>query len=349
MQKKQQEKNLHWADNMRALATISVVLLHTAAGMLYKYGSIPNHDWNIGNAYDSIVRFCVPLFLMISGALLLPKEYDIIDFLKKRVSRIILPFLFWSIFYIAYDLRESFIGANQPGVLSIIKKSVTLLIQGSSFHFWYVYMIIGVYMFIPIIGHWVRNCKQKEILYFLIVWSCTLFFNLPIISNYKIPIEISYFTGYIGYVVLGYYLSMQSYTNIKKIKIIAILLIISGIGSTFLGTAIASNHYHKFYDILYNYLTLNVMISAVGVFLLVKNIEVVNPIIIKIRDYIGKYSYGIYLSHMLFIYSLDKIGISWGLFTPIIGIPISAFLCLSISSFVVFIVNKLPGGKYISG
>ncbi|OWP82967.1 hypothetical protein BWK59_13040 [Flavobacterium davisii] len=69
-------ENLSWITSLRVLATFSVIFLHSASAILYLYGTISAFDWWIGNIYDSIVRFCVPIFLMISGTLILSKDYE---------------------------------------------------------------------------------------------------------------------------------------------------------------------------------------------------------------------------------------------------------------------------------
>ena len=77
-----------WIDNLRVIATIAVIMLHVSAPILYKYGSISNYIWNIGNLFDGMVRWCVPIFFMLSGALLLNEDLEISSFLKKRLLRI---------------------------------------------------------------------------------------------------------------------------------------------------------------------------------------------------------------------------------------------------------------------
>lgn len=64
---------IFWVDFVRVLATFLVILLHSAAPLLYQYSSISKADWWVANIYDSISRICVPLFFMISGYLLLEK------------------------------------------------------------------------------------------------------------------------------------------------------------------------------------------------------------------------------------------------------------------------------------
>ena len=87
-------------DLLRALATVSVVALHVAGPVLYEYGSLPAGEWWTANAIDSAVRFSVPIFLMLTGALLLPRMEPAGQFLKRRFARLLWPFIFWSAVYL---------------------------------------------------------------------------------------------------------------------------------------------------------------------------------------------------------------------------------------------------------
>ncbi|QRM87790.1 acyltransferase family protein [Lacinutrix sp. WUR7] len=71
------KENIHWIARLRTTTTIAVILLHVASKILYKYGQVSTEIWLTGNFYDSGVRFCVPIFFMLSGALLLDKDYEL--------------------------------------------------------------------------------------------------------------------------------------------------------------------------------------------------------------------------------------------------------------------------------
>lgn len=345
----QQDKNFFWADNLRVIATIAVILLHVSSRPVPKYGDISPFFWWVGNIYDGSVRFCVPIFVMLTGALLLSKEYEIGDFLKKKLVRIIFPLLFWSCIYIIYALFDNYLNGNKTSLYETIKFIYNSFKNGSSFHLWYIYMIVGIYLFIPIIGKWVRNANEKEILYFLIIWLCTLFLNQPIIAKYKLKIDLTYFSGFLGYLILGYYLSIKTFKNQKKINIISILLIFFGTIITIFGTYFVSNYYGKFNYLFYDYLTPNVLLVSIGLFVLFKNLNYNNTKLKIIYNFISKYSYGIYLVHVLILTILSKFGIEWDFINPIFAIPIKTFMCLFISGIIVYLVNKLPYGKFISG
>ena len=95
--------NTIWLDNLRMKATFMVVLLHVAAPGLYQFNKIPDSWWFICNVFDALVRACVPIFVMISGALILNKDYDLKDFLQKRLLRVVIPFIAWTFIYMLFN------------------------------------------------------------------------------------------------------------------------------------------------------------------------------------------------------------------------------------------------------
>src|ERR1700678_113538 len=144
--------NIDWISNLRLISLYAVIVLHSSAQLLTAYGKVPVSDWWTADIFNAIVRFAVPVFVMITGALLLHREYEIGDFLKKRLTRVIVPFLFWSLVYVWYSWyseQVTFPGdawAHAKQVLHLLKTGAT------SYHLWYVYMLIGLYFFIPVIG-----------------------------------------------------------------------------------------------------------------------------------------------------------------------------------------------------
>jgi surface polysaccharide O-acyltransferase-like enzyme len=286
---------------------------------------------------------------MLTGALLLTKKNEIGDFLKRKLFRIIFPLVFWSIIYILYSMIEKFLHGDKIDYYQTIQYIYLSFKNGSSFHLWYIYMIIGIYLFIPIIGKWVRNSNEKEILYFLLIWCGTNFLNHSAIKKFIPNIDLTYFSGYIGYIIIGYYLSTKSFKNQAKTKIISITLIVSGTIITAMGTYLVSLYKSVFDGVFYDYLTPNVLMISVGLFIFIKNYNFTKNKINSIFNIVGKYCYGIYLVHVLVLNILYQFGITWNFTNPIIAIPIITFICFFISGIIIFLVNKLPYGNYISG
>ena len=95
--------NIEWISNLRFVALLGVIILHTSAVLLAQFGKVPLADWLTADVYNALVRFSVPVFVMITGALNLATDYKPADFLKKRLVRIVIPFLFWSLVYVGYS------------------------------------------------------------------------------------------------------------------------------------------------------------------------------------------------------------------------------------------------------
>jgi surface polysaccharide O-acyltransferase-like enzyme len=337
----------NWAHLLRAVATFAVIILHVSAPILNQFAFIPRSEWLQGNIFNSSVRFCVPVFVMLTGALILPKKLVLDQYLKKRAIRILLPFIFWSVLYIIFFTFLKLYNGKIISPLDLLEYTLYSLKNGASYHLWYIYMIFGIYLVIPIINKWILNCTMNEIIYFILIWFILLLFDIPILEKFNSKIDLNYFKGYIGYLILGYFLSINF--NSKTIIPYAILLIISGIIITSIGTFYFTTKRGEFYDLFYFYLSPNVVIVSIGVFLLFKNVDLKNGIVIKLSILISKFSYGIYLSHVFVLIILSKIGLSSSFINPTIGIISTSIICLLLSFLITRAINNLPFGHFISG
>ena len=94
---------LYWPDRLRNLATVMVIGIHVAAPVAHGFPDQNSWWWWYGNFWNSLTRAGVPLFVMLSGFLLLGKDYDLGYFLKRRFSRVVVPALFWMAVYSIYN------------------------------------------------------------------------------------------------------------------------------------------------------------------------------------------------------------------------------------------------------
>lgn len=338
--------NTSWLDNLRVIATISVVLLHVAAPLLYRYPNFDASNWLIANLYDSLVRFCVPVFVMITGALLLKKQYQLADYLKKRVARIIYPFLFWITIYSVHALIILKSGFQQP-LSDILTISDSKFGYKTTYHFWYIYMIIGIYFLIPLISKLIRNAKEKQILYFLTIWFLVVSVTNPMFDEYLPTFNLKYFGGFVGYLVLGYYLSVKNFEKVKNIKNISLVIFVFGVLLTAFGTYFLSTYKRQFTADLYTYFSPNVIIAATGLFLFIKHINIKNNKLISIRKTINKHSFGIYFVHVMVLYWLNRFGLNGTTFGPAIGIPLTTIACLVISGSIISLLKRLGLSKVV--
>ncbi|WP_165501854.1 acyltransferase [Pedobacter frigiditerrae] len=344
----QQKEDTSWLDNLRVVATISVIFLHVAAPFLYKFDKISGFNWWTANVYDSLVRFCVPIFVMITGALLLPKDYELSDYLKKRVTRIILPFIFWISIYLLHVLSTLKNGFKLP-FLEMLNIGSTKIAYKTTYHFWYIYMIIGIYLFIPILSKWVKRATEKDIIYFLVLWVIAIIIANPLFLKHIPDFNLKYFSGFVGYVVLGYYLSIRNFEKVKHIRTISFFIFTTGVLLTIFGTYFLSISNGRFTIDLYTYFSPNVVIAAIGLFLFFKHTNLVNPQLKVIRKFTNKHSFGIYFVHILVLYYLSRFGVNGAVFGVVFGIPLTTILCLAISGLIIYLLKKLPFGDKLAG
>jgi surface polysaccharide O-acyltransferase-like enzyme len=340
-----------WADYLRIMATISVIILHISANILYENGADTNAKWWTANLYDGITRFCVPLFLMLTGALLLRKDQPVGAFLKSKFMRIVLPFIFWSLAYIAFDVRNRIAAGENLQAPDIAKWALLQLKNGSAYHLWYVYMLIGVYLFIPVIGKWARHSSSNGVFYFLVVWFAVLMLNQPYVQALDIRpnVELSYFTGYLGYVVLGYYLATRNFGNRMLVMVLSGVLIIGGTLVTIFGTYYDTVSTAKLSEQFYGYLTPNVLAVTIGLFLFLKHAVPAAAKTPRFIAFANRYSYGIYLAHILVLNEMGRTGWHFYEWNPVAGIPLNALTCFSVSLLLVFALNKIPLVKHVAG
>ena len=204
----------------------------------------------------------------------------------------------------------------------------------------FIYALIGVYLITPIIRKWIKNASQKEILYFLIIWIFTLMLAIPGLKIYFPKIDFTYFSGFIGYFVLGYYLSQID----TKGKGIPILLVLSGIFITIFGTYFFTIQNMEFYDYFYEYLTLNVLMVSSGLFLLFNKSVGPNERINSITFKLNQSCFGIYLIHPLVLRLFKIIGFDGLMSSPILSIFLVSIICFICSFFLISFVKKLKFG-----
>ena len=331
---------IFYLDVLRVLSAFGVVWLHVSILYWWRDNWTFSTEWMISNVYESCVRWCVPVFVMISGALFLDskKNLNIKRLYTKNVAHILQAYILWSIIY-AFGITNNF------DIISILKN----IIKGP-FHFWYLKMLIGVYLVIPVLKAIVSN-KQAEV-YFLCVAAITCFVIpplFPIISHMGDSIKamaegwtgLNIMLGYTGYFVLGHFLNTYKFNlRIKRaIYILGGLSIICVISFTYL----ISVHNGQPSELFYNYLTPFSLFEAAAVFLLFSQNG--NNIPIKYHSviiHLSKMSFGIFLVHILVINIMIKIGINFLAFHPALFIPCFSFIVFSLSYIITRLLSHIP-------
>ena len=370
-----------WCDAIRLLAFFMLLCCHAAdpfyaAAAYASSGSFLNPElvqWGV--RWGSLVRPCVPLFVMLTGVLSLPVKGSMESFYKKRIPRVFFPFLLWSVLYYLTPWFTGLLGLDNSVVIKLFSwaesnsqaltdglANVIRIPYAFSFiacHMWYIYMLIGLYLYLPIFSAWVERATrhQKEIV--LGLWALSTF--LPYFSEYVSKYAFGtcewnsfglfyYFAGFNGYMLLGHYI--QHYVNWSWTKTlgIALPLLVGG----FLITYSGYNYIMELPDktpeqveLFWTYNTPNVAMMTVACFLLVYRIR------IKAKSRIANWlanlttcGFGIYMIHYYFVCVGYDLG-GWLHIPAPLRIPFSALVILACSWLIVFLVKKALGKRSI--
>ena len=344
-EKNNSTNRIEYFDYLRIFATFGVILLHVAAEYWYT-SDVTSYEWNVLNVYDNISRWTVPIFVMISGSLFLEQNYSVSSMYKKFIFRLVPAFLFWSALYAMINMVQNHLSPV---------KVIAQMIKGH-FHMWFIPMIIGLYIITPFLKKIAESMKLTK--YFLIV--CFIFsFVMPNITTIISLIDgdlgysvsqvtgnlYFYFTfGFVGFYVLGYYLNRIDTAH--KLKWPLYILGIIGALSTIALTVIFSRRNQAAEGSLCWYLSVNVFLFSMGVFAFAKNnwnhINV-SPSVKGIVQKMSKYSFGVYLVHVLVMEQLDILfGINSLAFNPIISVPVISLLIFVISYMISAVLHHIP-------
>ena len=318
-------------DILRVISITMIVLMHAP-----RPGSAP------GFVLSGLSYLTAPglvLFFMISGALLLGNTLPTKDFLKRRLSKVVFPTLFWTFFYLAYTTVSSHGFDTKEMLINVL--SIPFSAQGHGV-LWFMYTLVGLYLLTPILSKWLKKASKQDVEFYLLLWTITLvypYLKLMLKINESESGILYYFTGYAGYFLLGYYL--YHYYRFKVWHIVAAIAVYVIIPAVLYG-----GHFEfDFYSMLW-YLSLPVASMASVWFVLINKLpKFQNMALAKA----SKLSFGIYFVHVFILrevlWHVDMICELSG----ITQILVLSFSTLAISYFVSWLISKLPFSKYIIG
>jgi len=339
-----------WVDVLRVFAIAAVVIVHVSADIITEWSAVPRSCWWIANFYDSLARGAVPLFVMVRGALLLPKAESYRDFFVKRFQRIVIPFIVWTVFYL---LWQKYFYEPQMGLAEALRRAANGEVH---FHLWFLYLITGLYLITPLLRILTMQGTRRDLFYFLglcfFVASLVpclermdaLFFHTGI--RFKIPIEMA--QGFIGYFLLGFVLlreSKPSWAARSGITWLAAFLV------CFLGSGLIALRFNQFPALFYDNAAPNVALYAASFFIIAKEaspwIEAhLNAGTKGLVLSLSSASFGIYLIHPVFIdiFNHGRLGL---VLNATIGhsawsIPVTSIVIYVCSFLAVLGIQKIP-------
>lgn len=335
-----------WVDWMRVAACFMVFVVHTTEPFyLGGQGSqiLTEADAYWASLFDSLVRACVPLFIVASSYLQFPLHYSSGQFFKRRAVRVLVPFLLWTAVYAVVwgEPAENF-------------KNLLFNFNYSAGHLWFVYMLIGIYLLMPLLSPWAERVSKRELQVYLGIWLFTTL--IPLIRDWysggfeslEVIYGVSglprqaltplwgeaswnaygtfyYFSGFIGYLLLGlYFRRFVGEMSWVKTLAIAIPSYLAGFAISFGGflrrvfemsqgefplTGLVEKA--VWWETTWCNDTIGVVLMTVAWLLVFKNIKCSGGFYKNVLLPVSKASYGIYLLHLLILVPISGAVREW--------------------------------------
>jgi len=379
-----------WIDWLRVAACFMVFVVHSTEPF-YLGGDgaliLTETDAFWASFFDSFVRSCVPLFIIASSYLQFPTHYPTMEFFRRRAVRILVPFLLWTVVY-----------AFRWGEPVENFRNLLLNFNYAAGHLWFVYMLLGVYLLMPLLSLWAEKVEKKELQIYLGI--CLFTTMIPLIRDWAaggattviygpsglprqalFPLwgEASwnaygtfyYFSGFIGYLLLGlYFRKFVGELSWKKTLGIAIPCYIAGFAISFggflrrvyetaEGTFPVGGLVEKavWWETTWCNDTIGVVLMAIAWILVFKKIKAEGRFYKNVLLPVSKASYGIYLMHLLILVPICGAFRNWlgsgsegilGFWTTPAEILLSAITAFIGTSLVSVLIRRIPKiGKYI--
>lgn len=361
-------KRIVFLDYIRVFACFLVMLVHASENFYGAPGSMDmagpqsflatEADRLWVSVYDGFSRMTVPLFMIVSAFLLVPMKegQTAFDFYKRRATRILPAFIF---FMIVYSTVPQLWGQIDMDTTGTDLSRIALNFPTLAGHLWFMYPLIGLYLFIPMISPWLTKASAKEERFFIILFAVST--CMPYITRWCGEVwgqcfwnefhTLWYFSGYLGYLVIAHYIRVHlNWTSTRRMVTGSCLLLIGAVWTilSFYVQATPGVLYSTpELEIGWSFCTINCLILTTGAFLLFTCIEKERTP--KIIAELSNLSYGMYLMHILWLglwVNVFKVSMELPTVYAIPSIAVSTFLSCWIST---KIISIIPGCHWLVG
>lgn len=371
-----EDKRIIWLDMVKFIAIFMMIAVHCTDNVTPAERSEPWYNlW--GSFYGAFMRPAIPLFVMVTGALLLPVRQDISSFYSRRITRVVVPFLVWSVIYNLFPwftgvlglspsvVNDFFVWAEPDQSFSGALHNILMIPFNFSMfavQMWYVYLLIGLYLYMPVFSAWVKQASIKEQRIFLLIWTVSLF--VPYLREFLTKDLwgtcswnefglLYYFAGFNGYLLLGHYIvNNRIDVSWKSLSLIGVPSFVIGYCVTFFGfksvTAVPGQPV-EMVELFFTYCSPNVMMMTLPLFLAVRKLRIESAAVKRMVVSVSRCTFGIWMSHYLFLGPCYMLVESLPLHT-MFRMIICSLLLLSVTWIFVNIVRKSGNaGKWIIG
>lgn len=291
-----------WVAWARLIAVTGIVTIHVCGHLVLSWGEIDAARWHFGNLMESASRFGVPVFVMLSGGLLLrPSRVDSVrEFYRRRATRIAVPLVVWTLLYLWFDAWTQ---GNQLTPYTVVQG---FLWGRPYYHLYFLYVIAGLYLITPFLRVFVAHASRR-----LVGGAVVVCLGLAVADKLQHTLmggggfnAFSYFVPWIGYYLLGYLLAtVRLRWPGRLVAGWSVVAYVGGVLVTALGSWLLFGRYGAQQGrLLYDYFAPTVLVTAVAVLLFLRAIvrdadpaPERRPVVRRLADL----AFGVFLLHPL--------------------------------------------------
>ncbi len=348
-------------DVIRTVAIVAVIFLHATADL-----TVPQMDqfeivrWTTNDVYQSVGRICVPLFVMLSGALLLqPEKQDtLVTFFKKRWARIGLPWIFWGVAYFTWN----FLVLHNPFTVNAVVQGI---LTGPYYNFWYLYLLVGLYLLTPVLRILLPKVNRVTVKRCLGVWfvcAAVLPFAgvVTAYSPFSNILTSASWVGYLLFGLVGYFILGTFLINVQIRRSFLSILAALGIALTTISiyiiqSPIGGNSEAFAFTVYFGPWTI---LTAFALFMLLNTVKIPaqdgNPSKgAKLLRVISQNTLPLALFHLMILESLQRgyfgFAINGNTVNSIVGVPLITIITLFVSLGIILVLKKIPYLKRLIG
>lgn len=331
--------SLEYAAGLRVFAILAVIALHASAVRVVHLPDIHTFPWWTANIIDSMSRWAVPVFIMLSGALLLDinREYTLLGFYKKRFIRVGIPFIFWTAFYFYWSAR--FYGMDVTP--AFIRGSIW---GGLSYnHLYFLFIIAGLYLvapllrsyikYVPVYGHWVL--------------AVTMFYMAEsgVLYNYVPMVGLTQFVPYIAYFMSGYLLRLEGEKAASGVYFI-LGYVVSSVVIVLVTHQMVDQFGREDWRafLMYGHFNDCVILQSICIFLLAQRIFCLPKefFLQKLFVVLSPFTFGVYLMHVVFLDVFRGYTVVLDEQYILLIVMLEVVVVFVASAFVCFLLSKIP-------
>lgn len=290
-------------DLLRCVAAIAVIAIHVLAPYRQELGNIPFDQWVTAVGVNSVTRWAVPVFIMITGALMLSdtRPIDAQYYVKRRLGKVLIPFLVWSLFYALLS------GLTADGYSLAVAREVLVNspFHATYYHLGFFYYFIPLYFVIPFFQLVIHKYGDSSLYAYVVMWLLTtLLYLLRIDGPWSHQLWL-----YSGYLPLGYLIFKRVPVKPRVMWLFCVAGVAALVvtGYMVINQSLAADKYTV--GRWLSYKTFNVVLAASMVFYVCRCFgERLSERTNKVVSLISQHSLGIYLLHPIFLWPMKEFG-----------------------------------------